>query len=107
MLANRRDFIRTGASGLASAALLAGGCSATTESQNAGPLGNLRSATPSDLENLVDGLVLGNAVPIGQDVHADEIAGGGQLGMLHPRLRTVAGEDRQRTVHAIAQDTAS
>jgi 5-methylthioadenosine/S-adenosylhomocysteine deaminase len=53
MRANRRDFIRTGASGLAGAALLAGGCSKTSESQNAGPLGNLRSATPADLENLV------------------------------------------------------
>src|SRR5262245_31099973 len=53
MLENRRDFIRTGASGLAGAALAAAGCSRTAESQNTGPIGNLRSATPADLENLV------------------------------------------------------
>src|SRR5690349_208974 len=49
----RRDFIRTGASGLAGAALTAAGCSRAPESQNAGPLGNLRSATPADLQGLV------------------------------------------------------
>src|SRR5881409_1499506 len=49
----RRDFIRTGASGLAGAALASAGCSRTSESQNAGPLGNLRSATPADLQGLV------------------------------------------------------
>jgi len=47
MFANRRDFI------LAGAALAAAGCSRTAESQNTGPIGNLRSATPADLENLV------------------------------------------------------
>src|SRR5215471_1435711 len=47
MFANRRDFI------LAGAALAAAGCSRTVESQNTGPIGNLRSATPADLENLV------------------------------------------------------
>src|SRR5262252_3810210 len=49
----RRDFIRTGASGLAGAALAAAGCNRAPESQNAGPLGNLRSATPADLQGLV------------------------------------------------------
>jgi 5-methylthioadenosine/S-adenosylhomocysteine deaminase len=53
MLANRRDFIRTGASGLAGAALLSGGCSKTSESQNAGSPSSLRSATPADLEGLL------------------------------------------------------
>ena len=47
MFANRRDFI------LAGAALAAAGCSRAAESQNTGPIGNLRSATPADLENLV------------------------------------------------------
>ena len=49
----RRDFIRTGASGLAGAALAAAGCSRGSESQNTGPLGNLRSATPQELRGLV------------------------------------------------------
>src|SRR5947208_13129355 len=49
----RRDFIRTGASGLAGAALAAAGCSRASETQNAGPLGNLRSATPAELQGLV------------------------------------------------------
>src|SRR5262252_2725127 len=47
MFANRRDFI------LAGAALAAAGCGRTAESQNTGPIGNPRSATPADLENLV------------------------------------------------------
>ena len=47
MFANRRDFI------LAGAALAAAGCSRAAESQNTVPIGNLRSATPADLENLV------------------------------------------------------
>jgi hypothetical protein len=50
---HRRDFIRIGASGLAGGAVVAGRCSKTPESQNVGRLGDLRSATPSDLEGLV------------------------------------------------------
>src|SRR5262249_21626260 len=49
----RRDFIRTGVSGIAGATLVTAGCSRAPENQNEGPLGNLRSATPSDLQNLV------------------------------------------------------
>src|SRR5207245_8192687 len=49
----RRDFIRTGASGLAGAALAAAGCNRVSENQNARPLGNLRSATPAELQGLV------------------------------------------------------
>src|SRR5438105_4815571 len=49
----RRDFIRTGASGLAGAALTSAACSRVPENQNANPLGNLRSATPTELQGLV------------------------------------------------------
>ena len=45
----RRDFMLTGATGLAGAALAAMGCSRGQENQNTGPLGSLRSATPADL----------------------------------------------------------
>src|SRR5262249_23937804 len=49
----RRDFIRTGASGLAGAALSAAGCRPASENQKTGAPGNLRSATPADLQGLV------------------------------------------------------
>jgi 5-methylthioadenosine/S-adenosylhomocysteine deaminase len=49
----RRNFIRTGASGLAGAALAVGACSRGAENQNPSPLGNLRSAAPADLQALV------------------------------------------------------
>src|SRR5947207_1516659 len=49
----RRDFIRTGASGLAGAALAGPGCNRVSENQKARPLGNLRSATPAELQGLV------------------------------------------------------
>ena len=49
----RRDFIRTGASGLAGAALATAACRRAPENQNAGPLANLRSTTPADLQGLV------------------------------------------------------
>src|SRR5215813_7472009 len=52
-LMRRRDFIRTGASGLAGAAIATAGCSRVGESQNAGPFGNLRTATPAELQGLV------------------------------------------------------
>src|SRR5947209_20170908 len=49
----RRDFIRTGASGLAGAALAAAGCNRVSENQNVRPVGNLRSVTPAELQGLV------------------------------------------------------
>jgi len=49
----RRDFICTSASGLAGTALATAGCGRVPESQNAGRLGNLRSATPQELQGLV------------------------------------------------------
>src|SRR5262249_19572435 len=54
---SRRDFMKTGAAGLAGATFAAAGCRTaagirqTTPSQ--GPLSGLRSATPADLQNLV------------------------------------------------------
>jgi len=49
----RRDFICASASGLAGTALATAGCGRVPESQNAGRLGNLRSATPQELQGLV------------------------------------------------------
>jgi cytosine/adenosine deaminase-related metal-dependent hydrolase len=97
MPVNRRDFIRTGASGLAGAALIAGGCSRTTEGQNAGPLGNLRSATPSELESLVGngrkrrillrgGVVLSLDPKIGDFEKADILIDGKTIAQIAPDI---------------------
>jgi 5-methylthioadenosine/S-adenosylhomocysteine deaminase len=48
----RRDFIRTGTAGFASAALAAA-CGREQNNQNTAPLDNLRSATPADLQGLI------------------------------------------------------
>src|SRR3989442_10501107 len=49
----RRDFIKTGAAGLAAATIPAAGCGRASDTTSAGPGGGLRSATPADLQGLV------------------------------------------------------
>ena len=91
MFANRRDFI------LAGAALAAAGCSRTAESQNTGPIGNLRSATPADLENLVGngrkrrillrgGVVLTLDSKIGDFEKADVLIDGKMIAEVAPNI---------------------
>ena len=91
MFANRRDFI------LAGAALAAAGCGRTAESQNTGPIGNLRSATPADLENLVGngrkrrillrgGVVLTLDSKIGDFEKADVLIDGKMIAEVAPNI---------------------
>jgi len=50
----RRDFVRAGASGLAGSAIASVACGrAVSQNQSTGPLGDLQSATPADLQRLV------------------------------------------------------
>jgi 5-methylthioadenosine/S-adenosylhomocysteine deaminase len=91
MFANRRDFI------LAGAALAAAGCGRTAESQNTGPLGNLHSATPADLENLVGngrkrrillrgGVVLSLDSKVGDFEKADVLIDGKMIAEVAPTI---------------------
>src|SRR5213593_401008 len=93
----RRDFICTSASGLAGAALASAGCSRTSESQNAGPLGNLRSATPADLQGLVGdgrkrrillrgGVVLSLDPKVGDFEKADVLIDGSTIADIAPTI---------------------
>src|SRR5207244_1849766 len=50
---SRRDFIRAGAAGLAGTTIATVGCRPASDTPKPGPLGDLRSATPSDLQGLV------------------------------------------------------
>ena len=51
---DRRGFLKASTAGLAAATIpAAGGGRAAENSVSQGPLGNLRSASPSDLQNLV------------------------------------------------------
>src|SRR5262245_57630037 len=91
MFANRRDFI------LAGAALAAAGCGRTAESQNTGPIGNLRSATPADLENLIGngrkrrvllrgGTVLTLDAKLGDFEKADILIDGKMIAQIAPNI---------------------
>jgi len=91
MFANRRDFI------LAGAARAAADCSRAAESQNTGPIGNLRSATPADLENLVGngrkrrillrgGVVLTLDSKIGDFEKADVLIDGKMIAEVAPNI---------------------
>ena len=93
----RRDFIRTGASGLAGATLAAVGCSRGPENQNTGPLGNLRSATPADLRELVGngrrrrillrgGVVLTLDPKVGDFEKADILIDGKTIAQIAPNI---------------------
>src|SRR5947207_10915961 len=91
----RRDFIRTGTSALAGTALAATGCSPRTETQNTSPLGNLRSATPADLQGLVGdgrrrrillrgGVVLTLDARVGDFENADILIDGKMISQIGP-----------------------
>src|SRR5262245_17463731 len=91
----RRDFIRAGTSGVAGAALAA--CSRGLESQNAGPLGNLRSATPAELQGLVGdgrrrrillrgGVVLTLDPKVGDFEKADILIDGKTIAQIAPNI---------------------
>src|SRR5215472_12586029 len=93
----RRDFLRAGASGLAGAALAAAGCSPGQENQNTGPLANLRSATPSDLQQLVGdgrkrrillrgGVVLTLDARVGDFEKADILIDGKMIAQIAPNI---------------------
>src|SRR5947208_13199852 len=99
----RRDFIRTGASGLAGAALAAAGCNRISENQNARPLGNLRSATPAELQGLVGdgrrrrillrgGVVLTLDARLGDFEKADILIDGKTIAEIAPNISTSDAE---------------
>ncbi|PYR83944.1 MAG: hypothetical protein DMG18_11125 [Acidobacteria bacterium] len=99
----RRDFIRTGASGLAGAALAAAGCNRVSENQNARPLGNLRSATPAELQGLVGdgrrrrillrgGVVLTLDARLGDFEKADILIDGKTIAEIAPNISTSDAE---------------
>src|SRR5207247_8803302 len=101
-LIRRRDFIRTGASGLA-AALATAGCSRVSESQNAGPLGNLRSPTPADLQGLYGdgrrrrillrgGVVLTLDTRLGDFEKADILIDGKTIAQIAPNISAADAE---------------
>src|SRR5207247_8065643 len=97
IMMQRRDFIRTGASGLAGVTLAAVGCSRGPENQNTGPLGNLRSATPADLRELVGngrrrrillrgGVVLTLDPTVGDCETADTLIDGKTIAKIAPNI---------------------
>src|SRR5436853_6844653 len=99
----RRDFIRTGTSVLTGAALAAAGCSGLSENQDTGPLGNLRSATPADLQGLVGegrrrrillrgGVVLTLDPRVGDFEKADVLIDGKRIAEVAPTVSAGDGE---------------
>src|SRR5215813_12469512 len=96
-LMRRRDLIRTGASGLAGAAIATAGCSGTGEGQNAGAFGNRRSATPAELQGLVGdgrrrrillrgGVVLTLDAKLGDFEKADILIDGKMIAEIAPNI---------------------
>ena len=94
---NRRDFIRAGAAGLAAASLPAASCERAPETAIAGQLGNLRSATPSDLQGLVGdgrrrrillrgGVVLSLDPRVGDFEKADVLVDGKMIAQIAPTI---------------------
>src|SRR5262245_10992843 len=92
----RRDFIRTGTAGFASAALAAAACSREQTNQNT-PLDNLRSATPADLQGLVGngrtrrivlrgGVVLTLDPRVGDFEKADVLIDGKTISQIAPNI---------------------
>src|SRR5207249_8663521 len=95
IMMQRRDFIRSGASGLAGAALAA--CSRGPENQNTDALRNLRSATPADLQGLVGdgrrrrillrgGVVLSLDPKVGDFEKADVLIDGNKIVEIGPTV---------------------
>jgi cytosine/adenosine deaminase-related metal-dependent hydrolase len=100
MSKSRRDFIRTGATGLAGATLAAAGCrttAGTSSAPAAGPLTGVRSATPAELQNLVGdgrkrrillrgGIVLSLDPKVGDFASADVLIDGTRIVAVGPNL---------------------
>jgi len=97
---SRRDFIRTGAAGLAGTTLAAVGCrtaSGTASSQTVGPLAGVRAAAPPELQNLVGdgrkrrillkgGVVLSLDPKVGDFENADVLIDGKSIAAIGPNL---------------------
>src|SRR5262245_34696677 len=98
---SRRDFLKSGAAGLAGATLVTAGC--RTEGKilqspvagSQGPLSSLRSATPADLQNLIGdgrkrrillrgGVVLSLDSKVGDFEKADILIDGKTIGQIAP-----------------------
>ena len=100
MSKSRRDFIRTGATGLAGATLAVAGCrttAGTLSAPAAGPLTGVRSATPAELQNLVGdgrkrrillrgGIVLSLDPKVGDFASADVLIDGTKIVGVGPNL---------------------
>src|SRR5512138_1802283 len=95
---NRRDFIRASTAGLAAATIPAAGCRRESDTAaNAGQLGNLRSATPADLQGLVGdgrqrrillrgGVVLSLDPRVGDFEKADVLIDGKRIAQVAPTI---------------------
>lgn len=97
---SRRDFIRTGAAGLAGTTLTAAGCRTAADpasAQATGPLAGVRSATPGQLQGLVGdgrkrrillrgGIVLSLDPKVGDFDRADVLIDGTKIAAVGPNL---------------------
>ena len=97
---SRRDFLRTGAAGLAGATLVTAGCrtpGVTPEAASQQPLNGLRSATPADLQNLVGdgrkrrillrgGIVLSLDPKVGDFEKGDVLIDGKTIAQIAPNI---------------------
>src|SRR5689334_83991 len=95
---NRRDFIKASTAGLAAATIPAAGCRREPDSTtSAGPLGELRSATPADLQGLVGdgrqrrillrgGVVLSLDPKVGDFEQADVLVDGKTIAEIAPSV---------------------
>jgi 5-methylthioadenosine/S-adenosylhomocysteine deaminase len=97
---SRRDFIRTGAAGLAGTTLVGAGCrtaAGTASPPAGGPLTGVRSATPTELQNLVGdgrkrrvllrgGIVLSLDPKVGDFASADVLIDGTKIVAVGPNL---------------------
>ena len=94
---NRRAFIRTGAAGLAAAAIPAAGCQRRSDTANAGQPEGLRSATPTDLQGLIGdsqrrrillrgGVVLSVDPRVGDFEKADVLVDGKKIAQIAPTI---------------------
>ena len=95
---DRRGFLKASTAGLAAATIpAAGGGRAAENSVSQGPLGNLRSATPSDLQNLVGdgrrrrillrgGVVLSLDPRVGDFEKADVLIDGNTIAQIAPTI---------------------
>src|SRR6476661_7404109 len=101
---NRRDFIKASTAGLAAATIPAAGCRRESDTTApAGPLGNLRSATPADLQGLVGdarqrrillrgGVVLSLDPRVGDFEKADVLVDGKRIAQIAPTISATDAE---------------